>query len=461
MNRKRTPKLNTRVTPARWVAFRTLQDFRKGQKFIDEILHDYADSSRLSREDRALSHQLVYGVLRNLYRLDFWIDRMSSKGIGSLPESIVDALRLGLFQLAFLDRIPAHAVVDESVRLCDAISMGPIKGLVNAILRRFPGRRDALEADIERDPRQVAIQTSHPDWLIDWANHLFGKDRAEAWLRHNNTPPRLHLAPITSHFPQAPTPSRSEREAKAIRRLLEAIGEGEAKTDGETVTWEGGLPVAELGVIRSGQAYVQDPAARQAVKLLEPKPGETVYDLCSAPGGKTLQIADLLEAQGKLVSVDSNVNRLKQVSENLSRCGFDWVETVCRDLTRDWEEANQSADAVLVDAPCTGLGTLRRKVDLRYRLKPSDVEELAKKGLSLLENASRLVRPGGRLVFSTCTLTLEENEETVRRFLSKHSKEWNLVREIKSPAWLFSDTEDDQSEVETDGSYCALLSRAN
>ena len=455
VNRQRS---SSRVTPARWVSFQALQAYGKTDRFIDEILVSEWERAKISSEDRRLCHQLVYGTLRNLYRLDYWIDAMSSKGIESLPEEIVDILRLGLYQLSFLERVPDHAVVDEAVRLCEAVSMGPIKGLVNAVLRRFPDRREELDRAILADPRKTSIQTSHPDWLVKWAVEEFGQSLARKWLHTNNEPAPTYLSPLVSRLTRAKDPSLAEKRKQAVREILKEIPSGRPVAGGEMVECPPGQSFTDLAVIREGRAFVQDLSAREAVRLLDPQPGEKVFDLCAAPGGKTLQIADVMMGQGTLVSVDSNARRVRRLKENLSRCGLDWVRVEQQDLTvprKDWEE---TADAVLVDVPCSGLGTLRRKVDLRYRIKPRDIEALSLKARNLLETASRLVCPGGRLVFSTCTLTKEENRGALDWFLNQHPKGWRLIQERKSPAWLYG-VSPVGGEVDSDGAYCVRIQK--
>lgn len=455
MMRKKVPRKETRgavgVSPARWLSFQVLQGLDKGGAFVEDRLREAWSHQPLSPEDRRLSHQIVYGVLRNRARLDFWIDRMSSKGIASLPPAVVEILRMGLYQIAFLDRTPAHAVVNEAVRHCESLSMGSIKGLVNAILRRFPERRTELDQEVDAHPRRLEIETSHPDWLVRWAKDRFGEERARKWLLSNNQPPKVHLTPLVA---------KTEEAHSAVASLAAEIGGGRVAADGCSVILPSGLGLADLPALVEGRAYIQDPAAREAVSLLAPSPGETVFDLCSAPGGKSLQIADQLRGEGRLVSVDANARRLRILKENLARCGFVSVETVERDLTQVWLEEEGAADAVLVDVPCSGLGTLRRKVDLRYRLLPGDILELSEKSRAILETASALVKPGGRLVYSTCTLTSEENEEVVESFLKAHPDEWIRIAEGRSPIWLYSEEESAAGD-DSDGSYRALLRKTS
>lgn len=448
------------VSPSRQVAFTALRKWDEGGAFIEDLLEEGWGQIPLSPEDRRLSQALVYGVFRNRRTLDFWIDRLAAQGIGSLPPQALDILRLGFLQLAFMDRIPAHAAVNESVALCEAGGLPGLKGLVNALLRGFSRRREFLQQELERQPDNLELRTSHPGWLTAWAEDRMSREKAGIWLCANNQQPHLYLYPILSRLGSPPGAKGEWSDQEACEALRTRLSLGEVTPDGAAVVLPPGTIPMDLEAFREGCASVQDIAARQAVEMLQPRPGERILDLCSAPGGKTIQIADRAGQSAEILSVDANERRLCQVLENLRRCKMEWVRTARRDLLEAWPEREASADAVLIDVPCSGLGTLKRKVDLRYRLKPEDIPELASKARRLLAHAARLTRAGGRLVYSTCTLTREENEQTVRAFLSTRSGAWELNEEKVFPPWL-----GDEVGVETvtpsdcDASYCALLIR--
>ncbi|MCG3199220.1 MAG: Ribosomal RNA small subunit methyltransferase B [bacterium] len=449
------------VSPARRVAYSTLSSWREGQEFLEDLLEGKAERAALSREDRRLAQALAYGVTRRLRLLDFWIDSLSSKGLASLPAPVADIERIALFQLAFLERIPAHAVVHEAVAQCSQAGVSGLKGVVNATLRNFSRKRAELEKHLELLPNRLGIETSHPDWLVDWAADRWGLVKSALWLNANNEIPSSFLWPLSSRLLKSEELERApeEKGRSAAKRLVERLGIGELSPEGEAVVLPAGTIPGDLPAFREGLAEIQDPAAREAVKLLDPQPGEKVLDLCCAPGGKTLQIADKMRGLGELVAVDSSADRLVRVRENLERCGFPSVEVLRRDLLEPWGDWEGRADALLLDAPCSGLGTLRRRVDLRYRITPNDFAELAERAAQLLGNAARLVRPGGRLVYSTCTLSAQENEAVIAGFLEGHSHEWRLIRSGYFPPWLApGEIPAVPSEAPgSDASYSALL----
>jgi 16S rRNA (cytosine967-C5)-methyltransferase len=451
----------TVVTASRWIAYQTLADWRAGRGFLEDLLADHWKTADLKREDLALSQTIVYGVFRNLRRLDFWIDRLARKGIGSLPDPVVDCLRMALFQSAHLDRVPDHAAVSETLRLCESVGLRGMKPVVNGMLRAFPGKRGELDKEIAASPDRLAVVTSHPDWLVEWAIGKWGNRKGEVWLTQNNVEPSICLRPNAARLLNPEEAERGgDRDRTAAALLVERSGMGELVGEGTAVRIPPSGDPAQLEALREGLANVQDLSAQQAVRLLDPKPGEKIFDLCAAPGGKAVQIADRTLDRAEVYAVDVNQARLARVEENLKRCGFASVKTVRRDLSEPWEDPPALADAVLLDAPCSGLGTLRRRVDLRYRIRPADIQELAAKAGQLLENASRLARPGGRLVYSTCTLTREENSDVIEGFLNKNIEEWELSERCVYPGWLEEGPGDAPDPIpDCDGAFMALLLR--
>lgn len=447
------------VSPSRWVAYSVLADWEEEKGFAEDLLDSHCARGRLSLVDTRLAQTLVYGVLRHLRLLDFWIDTLAERGLESLPPPVAWILRLSFYQSAFLERIPPHAITNEAVGLCEAVNVGGLKGLVNAMVRRLPENRERLDQALAAHPERLAIETSHPSGMVHWAQERFGPQKAESWLRMNNEEPRIYLRPVVSRLvPDHKDPLALETRRKGAEQLLSLLKTGEIAEDGCSVLLPAGSIPGTLGPFLEGLAMIQDPAAQQAALLLAPKPGETILDLCCAPGGKTIQLADLSRGHAEILAVDSGSERIKRVRENLDRCGFGTVKTECRNLLAPWETAPVNVDAVLLDVPCTGLGTLRRRVDLRYRIGPKDIEELATKAAQLLRNAAPLVRPGGRLVYSTCTLTSTENEDVIHNFVEDSAGEWELAEESYTPAFLLDPGAPCPEDwPDTDGSYCALL----
>jgi 16S rRNA (cytosine967-C5)-methyltransferase len=438
----------------RYLALKVLNRWSEGGGYAEDLLADELLKNPLPPADRHLAEMLVYGVLRKLRLLDYWIGCLASRGMESLPVKLHSILRIGLVQLAFLDRVPDHAAVDESVRLCEKVGLEGLKKVTNGILRNFQRRREELDRNLLIHPQRWGIETSHPEWLLEWATSRWGENRAHAWMQANQQIPHLYVAPLWSFFT-----SQGMSHEEALAQLLQDLpGAIWCEQEGLIELPEASV-VANLDWFRKGVLNVQDPAARQAVRLLAPQPGETLLDLCSAPGGKTLQIADELQGKGQCYSVDVNRERLGRVKENLQRCGFTWVKIVRRDLLREGGGDLPMADGVLVDVPCSGLGTLRRRVDLRYRLTRKDIDELAAKANVLLTVAASLVKPEGRLVYSTCTLSEEENRGVVEKFLEENP-DWKLECDKIFPEWLSGHADEIPNPLpDHDASYCAKLVR--
>lgn len=449
----------TPVSPSRWTAYSVLADWEEGVGFAEDLLETHSGKVYLSAVDTRLAQTLVYGVLRRLRLLDFWIDNLAERGLESLPPPVAWILRLSFYQSAFLERIPPHAITNEAVGLCEAVNVGGLKGLVNAMVRRLPENRERLDQALANHPGRLAIETSHPNGMVRWAQERFGPQKAESWPRMNNEEPRIYLRPVVSRLvPDHKDPLALETRRKGAEPLLSLLKVGEIAEDGCSVLLPSGSIPRNLGPFLEGLAMVQDLAAQQAVLLLAPKPGERILDLCCAPGGKTIQLADLSRGHAEILAVDSGAERLKRVRENLDRCGFGTVKTECRNLLTEWANPPWNADGVLLDVPCSGLGTLRRRVDLRYRIGPPDITELAEKAAQLLSNAAPLVRPGGRLVYSTCTLTSAENEDVIHKFVEDSAGEWELAEERYTPDFLMdSNASCPEKWPDSDASYCALL----
>jgi 16S rRNA (cytosine967-C5)-methyltransferase len=436
-------KKSSRVSPARWAAFRVLNDWEPRRTFFDDLLEKWRRS--LSDEDFRLAYNISFGVLRHQHRLDAWIDALTNQGIHSLPMPLVWILRMAFYQIAFLDRIPIHAITNEAVLLCRAVMLETLSGVVNAIVRKFSTDKDFLNQPTQDNPDILGTLTSHPDWLVKWALNRFGEELATRWLQQNNQQPYICLYPLL--FRVRGTDLMNLYRNNEVDYLCYG---------------KGGGPLTGIPSFKEGFVYVQDPSAHEAVKLLDPQPGEHILDACCAPGGKTLQIADMTEDKAEILAVDTSQSRLKKVKENLARCKITSVKTQCRDLTQPWSNPPHKFDAILLDVPCSGLGTIRHHPDLRYRLQPHDITELADKALLLLRMTATLLRSGGRLVYSTCTLTQEENEGVLQRFLKDPQTDpdstFNLVTMKYTPSFLFDSTEPIPEEwPNCDGSFCALL----
>lgn len=376
---------------ARRCALQALAEWQDTSRYAADLLDETARRLRLSPPDRGLAQDLLYGVVRNLHLLDELVERFRR---GSIKSQTQDLLRLGLYQL-FLSDIPEHAAVHETV----ALARPHERGLVNAILREAQRQRPALLAEIETWPPEDRY--SHPDFLVRRWTAQYGAEAAAALCRWNNEPPPVYarINPLA-------------RDRAALERVA---GETEPSLLGPEHPGffrVEGAPDPEW--LRAGLVYVQDPSTALACRLLAPRPGERVLDACAAPGGKTSLLAATMENRGVLVASDASGARLEPLRENLKRLGVDSAEVRRIDWTAPGEEdLAEPYDAILLDAPCSNTGTMRRRIDVRWRLQDRDFARQAETQARLLAGLAKALKPGGRLVYSTCSLDQAENEEIV------------------------------------------------
>ncbi len=400
----------------RAIALEALRAWDEGSEFAENIIRKLSRKHALSTEDHAFLNAAVLGVLRNLTLLDHWIDRL--RGGGPLKASPRRLLRLGLCQLLIMG-VPSHAAVNETVNLGRNL-----RGLINAIMRRASREREDLLGLVADLPPPV--RWSVPEFLIDRWTHAWGEDLAEAICEANNQP-----APIAIRVPHP----------------------------GE---WPGGSPVADYDgfytvdtlpreALETGRCYAQDPATSIAPRLLGPKPGERVLDACAAPGGKAIILAELMEGKGALIATDASEPRCRMLEKNLRRMHASHVEVAQHDWTSAPDKsvswASGGFDAVLLDVPCSNTGVIRRRVDVRWRLMPGFQSRMADNQVALLKQVLRVLKPNGRIVYSTCSIENEENSEVVARVSESLGLECIEQRQTIP------------GRDGVDGAYCALLRR--
>jgi len=378
---------------ARALALAALTRWRQGNEFADRIVAEIFDLSALRPPDRAFALELFYGVLRNLTLLDFWIRELRPARVDPAAR---DILRLGLYQ-TLLIATAAHAAVYETVQLAPPRK----RALINAILRRALREKAALTNLAETLPPPTRF--SLPEFLFAKWSRQFGEVEALELCRWNNHPPPVYAR---------------------INLLRTTAAEFLQRHQG-SVLFRGSsnfvcLPDA-AAALQEGDCYVQDPSTAHACELLRPRAGENVLDACAAPGGKAAYLAEMMQNGGTLVVADQNETRLERLHENLVRLGVRNTRMVRCDWTADASAfAEKSFDRILVDAPCTNTGVMRRRVDLRWRLQPVDFVRMPRQQLAILQAVAPLLKPRGSLVYSTCSLEAEENDEVVAAFLHQH-----------------------------------------
>ncbi len=395
---------------AREAALRVLAGSERGRARSDDLLAGVLSDPGLGHADRSLVKELVSGVLRNRARLDHLLNGSLLRGVASLTVHERNILRLGLYQLAYLDRIPQSAAVNESVKLARRFGRRGTIGLTNAVLRdiiRKGAWRKPL--DIPDGYARLAVERSHPEWLVRKWDGLIGRDETAALLSANNA-----AAPLTVRANVLKTTPGD------LFVMLADAGFEPRRNPLAATALDIGRPSGLAGsrLFQQGLCYVQDAAAQVVSSLAAGCAGAMNLDLCCSPGGKLSAIAALAAPGAVILGIDISAKKLARVLDNLGRLGIDRVALARADAAGF--ASRRLFDLVLADVPCSGLGVLRRRLDLRWRIKPADVPRLADLQASILENAARLVAPGGRLIYATCTLVPEENEFQVGRFLERH-----------------------------------------
>jgi 16S rRNA (cytosine967-C5)-methyltransferase len=381
---------------ARRIALAALRKWQEEKRFADPIISELLAKAQLNYSDRAFALELFYGVLRNLTLLDFWIGCLRSSEVET---GLRDVLRLGLYQLFLLETAP-HAAVYETVNLASRRQ----PAVTNAILRTAARQRDDLLSRAGAQPLSVRI--SHPQFLVTlWQQH-FGVENAEELCRWNNLPP--------------PICGRINRLRISREKFLQIYPEARRVARNSDFVEFDSLPADALN---RGHCYIQDPSTVIACQLLDPRPGEKILDACAAPGGKAGYIASLMKNEGTIVACDRDAARLAILKDNMARLDVEIAHCLRHDWTRRRipEEIASLApfDRILVDAPCSNTGVMRRRVDVRWRLRPEDFSRMPDEQFKITQAASSLLKHGGVLVYSTCSLELEENEEVVRRVVAE------------------------------------------
>lgn len=400
-------------TTSRLLALRVLERVEHGDAYADLVLNTALGASDLSQRDRALVTELVYGTLRMRGRIDFMLAAVSERKLDKIEPSVLNLLRLGAYQLLFSDRVPARAAVDQAVHCARASGLEHATGFVNAVLRGLARRAGQIEPPaLETAPLQHLVHAlSLPEWIAKrWLNEL-GPQGAAALAKASNQAPPLcaRVNPLRATRHALLEELRTRRPgAAACRYAPDGIDLGHHGDPGDEPAFA------------EGRLTIQDEASQLVTALLDPKPGEHVLDLCAAPGGKATAMAERVVPGGVVTALDVNARRLELVERACRQLGLAHVHTRTLDARMPLGDLPGAPfQRVLVDAPCTGLGTLRRNPDLRWRIGPEGPAALAGVQAELLEQARRVVGAGGTLLYSTCTMTAEENEKVVEELLKK------------------------------------------
>lgn len=399
------------ASPARHRAYDILLRVETEGAYAAPLIAAPGDSE-LSREDRALAHEIVLGVLRLRASLDYFIERYSERPIKRLDAPVLIALRMGLYQLRNLARIPRSAAVNESVKLVKRSGIASAAGLVNAVLRKAARHPEDNPGDGIADPlSRASVELSHPRWMLERWQASLGGDEARRFALANNTPSATAFRVNTIRASIDEVLSDLNSKGATVRASQLAPGAFVVESGSARFVNE----AARLGLV-----YIQDEASQLVSILLEPRGGHRVLDMCAAPGSKTSHIAALTKDEAWIIASDLHSHRLRVLAAACERLGINSIDSVAADATQPlpFIESAQTFDRVLLDAPCSGTGTLRSNPEIKWRLTFEDIARLSELQLNLLERGAAAVAQAGRLVYSTCSIEREENEGVVSRFLA-------------------------------------------
>lgn len=398
---------------ARELALDVLTRVDQEQAYSNLLLNRSLEKSELSRQEVGLATELVYGTIQRLNTIDYFLGRFLAKGVGKLQPWVRALLRLSFYQLYYLDRVPDHAVVSEAVTIAKRRGHQGISGMVNGVLRNVIRQRAELTIPTElTESARIALEHSHPEWLVKSWIARYGAETTAAMCAANNAPPKISV--------------RVNQIRGSREQLLDKLRESGLHAEASTVSPSGIVleqsgNMAHTDWFKQGLISIQDESSMLVAEVVDPKPGMMVLDCCAAPGGKTAHLAEKMGDQGTVWANDVHAHKEELVKGQASRLGLSIVHT----RTGDAAELSshfpvQSFDRILLDAPCSGLGVIRRKPDLKWVKQESLFREIADTQLKLLQSVAKLLKPDGILVYSTCTLEYTENEGVVQAFLEQN-----------------------------------------
>lgn len=407
-------KVENRTNNPRVMALKALHEIYVKDAYANIVLQDYVAKCKFNDQDRRFFTELVYGVLRQQNYIDAVIRYFTNKKINQLATWVLLILRLGFYQLMFLDKIPSNAATNESVKLAKKFT-NRLAPFVNAVLRNYLRQKDNIKIDLlaKNEIEKLSLEYNQPIWLIELLKEQYSLEKTIKLLEYFNLKPQLTA--------RLNTLKGNINDLKNV--LIESGIEFQTSSyfeDGIIITKHDGN-LKQASWVKNGLLSFMDIGSMAIAKLLNPMPGDMVLDVCAAPGGKTCHMAALMQNQGKIMANDIHRHKLELIKNNCQRLGVNIVETKLSDATEFSSDELECYDKILVDAPCSGLGVLQKKLDMRFRRKLADLEEFANLQLKILKAAAPKLKKGGYMVYSTCTLNKEENENVVNKFLLEHT----------------------------------------
>jgi 16S rRNA (cytosine967-C5)-methyltransferase len=398
---------------AREGALKVLYQIDVKEAYSSIAIGDEINNGSYSTLEKGLMTELVYGVLENMLLLDYIIEQFSSVRLKKLHPWTLNILRLGVYQLRFLDKVPESAAVNEAVNLAKKYCVKS-SGFVNGVLRSIVREKERIcLPDPDKDRiKYLSVKYSHPEWMVKSFLSFYSYGFVEELLKANNETPQLYVRVNTLKI--------SVEDCVKLMKLQGYSAEVSPHIH-EAVCLKGNINLGEMELMKKGYIYVQDFSSMLIARILDPKAGDVVVDVCSAPGGKATHMAQLMDNQGIIIARDIYEHKLRLIRRNAENLGVSIIKTEKFDALEEDRELFEKADRVLVDAPCSGLGIIRKKPEIKYRKKPDDIIALTELQLKILKNAANYVKSGGYLVYSTCTIDPRENEGVIQRFLKERT----------------------------------------
>ena len=415
------------IDKTREIALKTLYKIDKEQAYSNIVLNEEIKQNRknLTEKDIGLISEIVYGVTTWRLTLDEIIKKYSKIRLKKISPWILNILRMGAYQIIFLDKIPKSAAVNESVNLAKRYGHSSSSNFVNAILRKIEKSNYEEFSQITDDIERISKTTSMPEWIIKELLKNNGVEEVEQICTNSNLKPQITIRVNILKITKKDLMKKLEEENIEYQEI-----NIEERLTEDFLIINKVKNIENLELFKNGYFTIQDISAGLTAKILNPQPGESVLDACSAPGGKTTYMAELMKNEGKIEAWDIHEHRTKLVEKNAKRLGIDIIKTQVKDASIYDEKINEKFDKILLDVPCLGIGVIKRKPDIKWQRKAEDIEEITKIQKTILEQCSKYLKPGGDLVYSTCSILKEENENIIFDFLNKNT-DFEMVKNSK------------------------------
>lgn len=395
----------------REVAADALYDIRENSAYNNMTLRKYLrQNGAMPRVDRAFVTECVNGTLRNIIYIDYVINLFSKIRTEKMKPFILSIMRISVYQIFFMDRVPDSAVCSEAVKLVKKRGLAPLSGFVNGTLRNISRNKNNIELPGSDSPEYISVKYSYPLWIVKMWLARYSRDTVEAICSAGNNAPDVCLSANTLKTTVHGLKEELEKNGINVRKGVYLDN---------ALHIRGSSDLAETEAFKNGMFHVQDESSMLAVSVLNPQPGDTVLDVCAAPGGKSFLAAEKMNNTGKIVSCDVHRHKIELIEQTAARLGIDIIETRIRDASEKHDDEAEKYDRVIVDAPCSGLGLIRKKPDIKINKTGNDIDSLTELQKKIIDSSAECVKPGGTLVYSTCTICKKENELNLKYILER------------------------------------------